>query len=329
MAGAIYGFSPPDTIDLTDIPFDTGGNSYAYLGTDPNGNPAIEFYDNDNGNTYYLNIEPSQVFPTGATFNLAQDASGNGTDLSVSEPALTFESVDLNYSYGGQPVTVDGVVVGADGVLEVDNGDTVNRTVVQSGGEVIGEYYSTINDTFVDGGGLLDLVSASVGSGAIDFGPIVDGVGGTLEIDDQSTLAATITGFTVGDTIDLTAIPYDPTGEMVPDGAGGNLWDVDENGSQYQLQFDPSQDFLNQTFVLSPDLGSGTDITLQQTPIDTAVSIPSGQTVYGALVGSGGSVDVQAAATFNYGVINDGGLVNVQTGGSLGSGIDFGSKVAR
>ena len=31
MAGTIYGFSPPDTIDLTDIPFDTSGNSHAYL----------------------------------------------------------------------------------------------------------------------------------------------------------------------------------------------------------------------------------------------------------------------------------------------------------
>ena len=90
-----------------------------------------------------------------------------------------------------------------------------------------------------------------------------------------------------------------------------------EDGTTYYLDVDPSQDFLNQTFVLSPDASGGTDIALAQAPIDTAVTIPSGQTVYGALVADGGLVGVQAAGTLNYAVIDSGGVVEVETGGSV------------
>jgi len=35
MAGTIDGFAPPDTIDMTDVPYDNSGNGFAQLGIDP------------------------------------------------------------------------------------------------------------------------------------------------------------------------------------------------------------------------------------------------------------------------------------------------------
>ena len=228
MAGTIYGFSPPDTIDLTDIPFDTSGNSHAYLGTDPNGNPAIEFYDNENGDTYFLDIDRSD-FPTGEAFNLTPDANGTGTDITVSEPPVSYNSGYFGSFYVESDQTADGVVIGAYDTVEVAGG-TVNRAIVQSGGELQGEY-GTVNDTFVDNGGLLDLWSADVATGSIVFGPVVDSVGATLQIDDPAPeLTATISGFGDGDTIDLTQILYDPSWSS--DGGGAELGSDPNNNNR-------------------------------------------------------------------------------------------------
>ena len=121
----------------------------------------------------------------------------------------------------------------------------------------------------IDSGGLLYLTTAAAASGTINFGPpVADPVGGTLEIADAAQLAATILGFADGDTIDLTAIQYDPSGsaDLV---SGTNVLDVNEDGTTYTLQFDPSQDFTGEYFHLAPDSGGahpGTDITENTNP---------------------------------------------------------------
>ena len=143
---------------------------------------------------------------------------------------------------------------GSGGYLGTDNYATVNNATITDGGKINGAVGSTINDSIIDTGGLLDLTTGSAGNGTITFGPPVgDPVGGTLEIDDASTLNATIDGFAPGDTIDLTAISYDPDGSanLVAD----NVLDINQNGSTYTLQFDPTQDFSGDYFHLAPDNG--------------------------------------------------------------------------
>ena len=215
----------------------------------------------ENSNPYYLDIDPSQVFLTTPSFQLNPDNAGTGTDLTVVEPPVTDEYFAVSF---GQ--TSDGIVIGGGGEVEAQSGATVNRAVVQAGGELLGDVGSTINDTFIQSGGLLDLNSGSSGSGIINFGPPVgDPVGGTLEIDDLYLPSFTITGFAAGDTIDLTADPYDPSGSA--NLVSGNVLDVNENNSTYTLQFDPTQDFTGEYFHLAPDSGgTGTDITENTTP---------------------------------------------------------------
>jgi T5SS/PEP-CTERM-associated repeat protein/autotransporter passenger strand-loop-strand repeat protein len=258
VAGTIYGYSPPDTIDLTDVPYETDGDGTAGLTTDPSDNePALQIV--ENGNTYYLDIDPSQIFLTTPTFELNPDSGGTGTDLTVVEPPVTNEYFAVSF---GQ--TSDGIVIGSGGEVEGESGAIVNRAVVQDGGELVGDVGSTINDTFIQSGGLFDLNTAAAGAGTIDFGPPVgDSIGGTLEIDDLYLATSfTITGFADGDTIDLTEDPYDPSGSA--DLVSGNVLDVNENNSTYTLRFDPSQNFTGDYFHLAPDSsGSGTDITEQ------------------------------------------------------------------
>ena len=194
-------------------------------------------------------------------FQLGPDASGTGTDITVVEQPLT------DFSYTVPSFTnVDGVVVGSGGYLGTDNYATVNNATITNGGEINGAVGSTINDSIIDTGGLLDITTGSAGNGTITFGPPVgDPVGGTLEIHDASTLNATIDGFAPGDTIDLTAISYDPDGSanLVAD----NVLDINENGSTYTLQFDPTQDFSGDYFHLAPDnAGTGTDISENTSP---------------------------------------------------------------
>ena len=295
VAGTIYGFSPPDTIDLTDVPYDNGATDTpgAELSTDPTNNnqPAIQI--TENGDTYYLDIDPSQVFPTGEQFNLTEDGGGTGagTDLTVSEPTLV-GSADLYalYPNSNQSVTVDGLVVGFQATLLADESwATVNRTIIQNGGELIADDGSTINDTFIESGGklavtdfsvtmndtfiesggLLDLVVSGADLGNINFGPAVGGIGGTLEIDDDNNrLVATIFGIAPGDTIDLTDVPYETDGN----GTANFGFDpndsqpaivVNENGNTYYFDVDPAQNFTDDYFNLAPDSGgTGTDITV-------------------------------------------------------------------
>ena len=192
-------------------------------------------------------------------FELNPD-SGSGTDFTIVEPPLTAQF----QVFSGQ--TVEGVVVGDGGVVEAESGATVNRAIAEGGGDLLADNGSSINDATIDSGGLLDLATGASASGTIAFGPpFGDPIGGTLEIDDTAPVTATITGFADGDDIDLTAIPYDPSGSA--DLVANNVLDVTENGSTYMLQFDPSQDFNGDYFHLAPDRGgTGTDITEDTTP---------------------------------------------------------------
>ncbi len=85
---------------------------------------------------------------------------------------------------------------------------------------------------------------------------------GELQLGDPGGFSGTITGFLRGETIDLTSVSYDiaNTVSLLP----GNTLEVIANGSTFDLQLDPSQDYSTYRFRLSPDNGGsgpGTDIT--------------------------------------------------------------------
>jgi len=316
MAGTVYGFSPPDKIDLTDITYDP--TSSAQL--DPANPSDDELQITANGNTYSLQLDPSQVFLTTTTFNTGEDAGGD-TDVTVTEdPVISYTQVQA-----GQ--TADGVVIENGSEVEVEGSGEANRTIVQGGGYLLADSGGTITDAFVQSGGTLELGQSTTTGGEIAFGPTSgDPMGGTLDVDDPNTMpTATIADFAPGDVIDLTQIGYDPAGSATIE--SGNTLQIVESGNTYHLQLDPSQQFLNQNFTLSPDAGVGTDITELQTPVTASAVIPALMYVDEALVMNGGSVDIQADGRLIGGTVAAGGAITVQSQGTLTDGLINGNAL--
>ena len=308
MAGTIYGFSPPDAIDLTDITYDPA--STAQLGPTDDQLQVIV-----NGNTYGLQLDPSQIFLTATTFHTGEDAGGD-TEITVTEAPFS-----NGYTQVAAGHTVDGLVIQADGTVEVQGGGAANRAVIGNGGYLLADPGATITDAFIDSGGTLELGLGTNASGDITFGPTSgDPIGGTLDIDDSNTLpAAAIANLALGDVINLTAIGYDPMGSVTIE--TGNTLQIIEAGNTHDLQLDPTQDFLNQSFALSTDGNVGTDITEVQAAVTTSAVIPGLTYADGAVVTNGGSVDIEPAGILIGGTVGVGGSIEVETGGTISDAV--------
>jgi autotransporter passenger strand-loop-strand repeat protein len=113
-----------------------------------------------------------------------------------------------------------------------------------SGGEQVVDEGGTAIGTTVDSGGLVVFEAGAVVSGGIVFAG-----NGTLEIVGSAMPSATISGFAVGDIIDLASVASGSGGSAVL--TSGNVLDVVEGGSTYLLQLNPSQNFSGTQLVLS------------------------------------------------------------------------------
>jgi autotransporter passenger strand-loop-strand repeat protein len=121
----------------------------------------------------------------------------------------------------------------------------------------------TASDTTIDSGGTMEVLSGGSATGSIDF----DGAGGVLKIDgatlptDPATIIdAAVSGFAVGDTIDLTGIAYSTPNSATVNGS--DVLQITEGGFTYDLQL--IGDYTGDTFVLSPDSAhpAGTDVNI-------------------------------------------------------------------
>jgi autotransporter passenger strand-loop-strand repeat protein len=207
--------------------------------------------------------------------------------------------------------TASGTIVNSGGLLMVDQ-EAVGTTV-NGGGKAVIDFFGSASGITIDGGLVVLKPDASVSDG------IVIESGGTLEIDDTVMPTATISGFGPGDTIDLADVAYDSGGSAIP--LSGNVLEITENGQSYDLQFDPGQNFAGETFALSFDNVSGTDLRLGTvvssgttqyvggTVSDTTVS--GTQVVFGSTtnttIASGGTQQVVAGGTASGTTVSSGG----------------------
>jgi hypothetical protein len=82
----------------------------------------------------------------------------------------------------------------------------------------------------------------------------------TLGIGSPAAFTGTIVGFAVGDVIDLSSQPYSSNGSIRLE--TGNVLQVVDGGSTYDVNLDPGQSFAGALFNLAPDGSGGTDVTL-------------------------------------------------------------------
>ena len=133
-------------------------------------------------------------------------------------------------------------------------------------------------------------------------------INGTLEIDDTSELNATIDGFGVGDTINLSSLPYKTAGSAGLEPDSNNVLQIVEDGTSYTLDLDPTEDYVGHNFLLSPDtVAGGTDITVGRVPLIGPVTVPAGEAASDVVVASGGTLTVAAGGTATGTTVETGG----------------------
>ncbi len=207
---------------------------------------------------------------SGGTFNEAvQVVESGGSALDV-----TVNSGTQNVFFGGyasgtvlnssqetlfQGASATDTTVSAHAELFVGAGATETGAVIASGGS---ELDSGTSLSAVISGGTLTVGSGGVASGGITF----SGSGGVLDIS-GGAVAATIGGFSSGDTIDLATLSFSAGGTASLN-ATTDVLTVTEGGSSAHLQL--AGDYASATFNLAADAASGTVLTVSGTIIETS-----------------------------------------------------------
>jgi autotransporter passenger strand-loop-strand repeat protein len=155
--------------------------------------------------------------------------------------------------------TVSGAVIGSGGTEIVGRGGMSVDAVISAGGIERLTAGGATSATVI-AGGLLGLTSGTQATGSIAFaaGPS----GGTLQIAGSLMPLAAISGFSPGDTIDLTGIAYSSAGTVTV--GAGNVLQISENGSTYDMVLAPGQHFRSEIFELSADSHGGTMVGLTE-----------------------------------------------------------------
>ena len=197
--------------------------------------------------------------------------TGSGAILSAGTAILGASDDGTSSATSGTLIVISGGVLRADTVI---NSGGIERIVGEPGGTHAVAGGSAIGATVISGGTLeLFEQPASKGqtggavSALINGGIAFEGSGGLLELGgatisgDTLSGAAVISGFGVGDTIDLTSVSFSSGGAVYL--TSGNVLEIVDRGGTASLQLDPNDDFSSVSFRLSSDGGSGTDVTVQ------------------------------------------------------------------
>ena len=195
--------------------------------------------------------------------------------------------------------------------LSVNNG----TMSVSSGGHLTLTGYMGGSGSFIiKDGGTLELSGAF--SNAVTF---ASGGLGTLQIDGanfSSWFTGTISGFAVGETIDLAQVQFDGNGHV--DLLAGNILRVTASNATYDLQLSPLDSFAGYFFHLSNDGRGNTLIT--EAMADTVVgngetfTVPAGTTTHDVYVQSGGALNVEGTVLSDVSVAS-GGVETISSGG--------------
>ncbi len=163
---------------------------------------------------------------------------------------------DVFGSASGATVSTGSQVVEAGGSASGATVDSGGSQTLDSGGSAAD---LTMNGTATIDGGTLELLRGASGGGPITFAV----AGGTLKID-GSVPTNVISGFAIGDVIDLAAVTFASSGTAQL--TSGNVLEVVEGGSSYNLQLNPNASFAGEIFKLTTDGRTGTDVTFETAP---------------------------------------------------------------
>jgi autotransporter passenger strand-loop-strand repeat protein/autotransporter-associated beta strand protein len=261
----------------------SGGSEQVWYGATANG-PVVS----SGGNEYVYGTASDASIDSGGALTVFDGGMLSGTITDNGTLAFDLNSSD---TFAGTLTGSGSLVVSGGGTLIMSGGDAFTGSTTISGGT-------------------LELTSA----GAAGTGPITFNPNGTesLQIDGTTMPTNIISGFAVGDTIDLAGVTFSSGGSAVL-GSGGVVT-VTEGGQTYTLDFDPTQDFANEPFTVSADGADATDVFLTLQVLSSAYTVASGQTVSNVTVINGGDL-ILAGGTAIDTVVSTGGVEQVWYGG--------------
>jgi len=239
----------PGTLDMT-------GDSNLYF----NGNVTL--------NNATINLgDYSYSYPT--NYISSQEDSDNPAVLTLGS-GLTINTIGYGHAYLqdfgsiGDGIVNDGVINAFDSLTVYGNSFTNNGTITDNSNIdiVTGNFANTSTGTIAVGeGATLNLDAVNLNDdGTITF----NGTGDTLYIGGTTVPGDTLDGFAIGDEIVLDGLKYDPTGAPVLE--AGNVLQFLDEGTTYDLQFDPTQDFYASEYFQLRDIEGTATITLDGTP---------------------------------------------------------------
>jgi autotransporter passenger strand-loop-strand repeat protein len=160
--------------------------------------------------------------------NLLVTKSGTGTvftaEAAGTKTTLASGSFEVVTSGG----VAGGSVINSGGVLEVYAKGGATNATVNAGGKLLVSSGGT-ETTGTIAGGTLDIAGGGLASGPIDF----KSTGGTLVIEGASIPTNMVSGFVAGDTIKLSAVPYNASDTVKVVSAG--IVTVTAGGKNYQV----------------------------------------------------------------------------------------------
>lgn len=196
----------------------------------------------------------------GGRVQLASLSIGGGAgDSLVTDPTGSIEIGTLGGAIAGA-VTIDaGAMLAGNGTVNAFGSVIDNGAILATGGTLTLGATSGAGTLLIDGSGVLQLAAAS--SVAIGF---TAADGGTLAL--ASELVApggVISGFQLGQTIDIEADPITGWSYAKGQGSGPGTLSL-YYGGQVVFRLLLADSYANERFVLAPDGGTGTDITVAQ-----------------------------------------------------------------
>ncbi|MCB8882165.1 Hint domain-containing protein [Acidisoma cellulosilytica] len=240
-------------------------------------------------------------------------AGGTDTDSTIAQGATetVLGTATGDQVQGMQIVDLSGAIISDEtvyngGTIEVlIKGVTATDITLDNGGLLYINGSSTAVDTVIENGGIVDLDSAKasvsgsltfIGSGTFEETTVVSSNEGDL---------AVISGFGVGDVIDLTAISGGTlTTQLV---SGNTVATLVGNAGTETFTFAGN---IGAYLSTTTDAGSGTEIVyVPPAPVETVVS--SGATSTGLTVTSGGTVTVNSGGSIVSATILSGGSAMV------------------
>jgi hypothetical protein len=207
-----------------------------------------------------------------------QIGTGDGNLTLVNETAGT---IDANFAGGTVALNTGNTIVNA-GLLEATNGGTLQiDDSVSNSGTLAADGGTLLADGNVTGSGHVAIGGGGHAEFADAFDQSVAFTGpGTLDLHQSLSDGGTVSGFAMGDTIDLNDLAYSANETLAwTQGSGGGVLTIDNNGTTESITLDGN--YTQGEFALTNDAtpAGGTDV--ESVPSADSTTVPATSDVAG------------------------------------------------